>query len=80
MQGPPGTGKTYTAAEQVLELIAHGRKVGITAPSLAVIHHLIDKVYEHDLHRLNVATSRAQALAIIVASPDLIRVSCRTPQ
>jgi len=34
----------------------------------------------YDLHRLNVATSRAQALAIIVASPDLIRVSCRTPQ
>jgi hypothetical protein len=26
-----------------------------------------------------VATSRARALAIIVASPDLIRVSCRTP-
>jgi superfamily I DNA and/or RNA helicase len=33
----------------------------------------------YDLHRLNVATSRARALAIIVASPDLIRVSCRTP-
>ena len=32
-----------------------------------------------DLHRLDVATSRARALAIIVASPDLIRVSCRTP-
>jgi len=30
--------------------------------------------------RLNVATSRARALAIIVASPDLIRVSCRTPR
>ena len=33
----------------------------------------------YDLHRLNVATSRARALAIIVASPDLIRVFCRTP-
>src|SRR5260370_19753991 len=33
----------------------------------------------YDPHRLNVATSRATALAIIVASPDLIRVSCRTP-
>ncbi len=47
MQGPPGTGKTYTAAEQILELIAHGRTVGITGPSHAVIHHLIDTVYEH---------------------------------
>ena len=33
----------------------------------------------YDPHRLNVATSRARAMAIIVASPDLIRVSCRTP-
>jgi hypothetical protein len=33
----------------------------------------------YDLHRLNVAASRARALAIIVASPDLIRVFCRTP-
>ena len=47
MQGPPGTGKTYTAAEQILELIAHGRTVGITGPSNAVICHLIDTVYEH---------------------------------
>ncbi len=47
MQGPPGTGKTYTAAEQILELIAHGRTVGITGPSHAVICHLIEVVYEH---------------------------------
>ena len=33
----------------------------------------------YDPHRLNVATSRAQAMAIIVASPDLVRVFCRTP-
>jgi predicted RecB family nuclease len=47
MQGPPGTGKTYTAAEQILDLIARGRTVGITGPSHAVICHLIDTVYEH---------------------------------
>jgi len=34
----------------------------------------------YDRHRLNVATSRARAMAIIVASPDLVRVSCRTPR
>jgi uncharacterized protein len=33
----------------------------------------------YDPHRLNVATSRARAMAIIVASPDLVRVSCKTP-
>ena len=34
----------------------------------------------YDLHRLNVATSRARALAVIVASPDLVRVFCQTPR
>jgi predicted RecB family nuclease len=34
----------------------------------------------YDLHRLNVATSRARALAIIVASPDLVRVYSQTPR
>jgi superfamily I DNA and/or RNA helicase len=33
----------------------------------------------YDRHRLNVATSRARAMAIIVARPDLIRVFCRIP-
>jgi superfamily I DNA and/or RNA helicase len=34
----------------------------------------------YDPHRLNVATSRARAMAVIVASPDLVRVSCKTPR
>jgi len=34
----------------------------------------------YDPHRLNVATSRARALAVIVASPVLLRVFCRTPR
>ena len=38
LQGPPGTGKTYTAAEQILALVAQGRTAGITGPSHAVIH------------------------------------------
>ncbi len=46
IQGPPGTGKTFTAARQILELIAHGRTVGITGPSHAVINNLIGKVCE----------------------------------
>ncbi|MCC6179184.1 MAG: TM0106 family RecB-like putative nuclease, partial [Chloroflexi bacterium] len=34
----------------------------------------------YSLNRLNVATSRAQCLAVVVASPGLLRVSCRTPR
>ncbi|MGH3154645.1 MAG: DEAD/DEAH box helicase, partial [Streptosporangiaceae bacterium] len=44
LQGPPGTGKTYTAAEQILALVAQGRTAGITGPSHAVIEKLIDTV------------------------------------
>ena len=34
----------------------------------------------YDPHRLNVATSRARAMAVVVASSDLIRVACKTPR
>ena len=34
----------------------------------------------YDPHRLNVATSRARAMTIIVASSDLVRVYCTTPR
>ncbi|MBE3075796.1 MAG: recombinase B, partial [Actinobacteria bacterium] len=34
----------------------------------------------YDLHRLNVAVSRAKALTAIVASPDLLDAEVRTPQ
>src|SRR5690606_28481661 len=32
------------------------------------------------LNRLNVATSRAQALVVVVANPDLFEPECRTPE
>ncbi len=47
IQGPPGTGKTFTAADQILALIAQGRSVGITATSHAVIHNLIGELQKH---------------------------------
>jgi len=33
----------------------------------------------YDLHRLNVAVSRARSISIVVCSPELQRVLCRTP-
>jgi predicted RecB family nuclease len=51
MQGPPGTGKTRSAAEQILALVAQGRKVGVTGPSHAVIEHLLDTVCERASER-----------------------------
>jgi superfamily I DNA and/or RNA helicase len=34
----------------------------------------------YSLNRLNVATSRARCLAVVVANPALIRVRARTPR
>jgi superfamily I DNA and/or RNA helicase len=34
----------------------------------------------YSLNRLNVATSRARCVAVVVASPALVRVACRTPR
>jgi len=57
LQGPPGTGKTYTAAEQILALVAQGRTVGITGWSHAVINQLIDTLCQR-------ASARGVALRI----------------
>jgi uncharacterized protein len=34
----------------------------------------------YDLHRFNVAVSRAKAIGIVVCSPELLRVRCQTPE
>jgi uncharacterized protein len=34
----------------------------------------------YSLNRLNVATSRAKCLAVVVASSELTKVRCRTPR
>jgi predicted RecB family nuclease len=44
IQGPPGTGKTYTGARMVLDLVAAGRRVGVTAQSHKVIANFLEAV------------------------------------
>ncbi len=44
LQGPPGTGKTYTAARMILDLVANGRRVGVTAQSHRVIANLLEAI------------------------------------
>ena len=34
----------------------------------------------YDLHRLNVAVSRARAIGVVVCSPELLRVRCQSPE
>lgn len=44
IQGPPGSGKTYTGARMILDLLADGRRVGVTANSHKVISNLLRAV------------------------------------
>jgi uncharacterized protein len=60
-----------------------GRQAPVTLYSMAsssagLAPRGLDFLYQRN--RLNVATSRALCLTIIVANPDLVRVLCRTPQ
>jgi uncharacterized protein len=47
IQGPPGSGKTWTGGTMICELVAAGKKVGITATSHKVIQNLLRSV-EHE--------------------------------
>ena len=44
VQGPPGSGKTYAGARMILDLLARGRRVGVTANSHKVISNLLGAV------------------------------------
>lgn len=44
IQGPPGTGKTWRGARLIVDLLAAGKRVGITAQSHKVIHNLLREV------------------------------------
>ncbi|MFD4838474.1 TM0106 family RecB-like putative nuclease [Achromobacter sp. NPDC058515] len=46
IQGPPGAGKTYTGSHVIVELLAAGKRVGITSNSHRPINHLLEKVAE----------------------------------
>ena len=46
LQGPPGTGKTFSGSHIIYELIAVGKRVGITAMSHAAIDNLFRATYD----------------------------------
>ena len=46
IQGPPGSGKTFTGAYAIVDLLASGKRVGVTALSHKAINNLLRKVEE----------------------------------
>jgi uncharacterized protein len=45
IQGPPGSGKTWIGGRMILDLVAQGKSVGVTAGSHKVIGNLLDNVW-----------------------------------
>lgn len=44
IQGPPGSGKTFNGAAMICDLVAAGRRVGVTAVSHKIIRNLLNAV------------------------------------
>ena len=44
VQGPPGTGKTYIGARLIVDLLAAGKRIGVTALSHRAINNLLAEV------------------------------------
>ncbi|HLG69790.1 MAG TPA: TM0106 family RecB-like putative nuclease [Chloroflexota bacterium] len=44
VQGPPGSGKTHTAARMILDLIAAGKRLGVTSNSHKAIGNLLEEL------------------------------------
>ena len=71
-QGRIGTVDKFQGQEAPISVYSMSTSSADEAP------HGMEFLYS--LNRLNVATSRAQCLAVVVGSPGLIDVSCRTPR
>ena len=67
-----GTVDTFQGQEEPISIYSMATSSADEAP------HGMEFLYS--LNRLNVATSRARCLALVVASPGLLRVRCRTPR
>ncbi len=67
-----GTVDKFQGQEAPLSIYAMGSSTPEDAPR--------GMEFLYSLNRLNVATSRARCVALVVASPALVRVACRTPR
>jgi predicted RecB family nuclease len=51
IQGPPGSGKTFTSAHAIVDLLASGKRIGVTALSHKAINNLLRRVEEVAVQR-----------------------------
>ena len=67
-----GTVDKFQGREAPISIYSMGTSSALEAPR--------GMEFLYSLNRLNVATSRARCLTVVVASPDVVRVWCKTPR
>ena len=63
IHGPPGTGKTTTLVEAIVQLVAAGEKVMVSAPSNTAVDHIVKGLLNRQVKVLRVGnTSKVDAI------------------
>jgi hypothetical protein len=70
VHGPPGTGKTTTLIEAIIQLIKHGEKVLVSAPSNTAVDHLAKGLIAKNVKTLRVGNASKADETIFSHTPE----------
>ncbi len=82
IQGPPGTGKTYTGAEEIVSLVASGKRVGIVATTHEAVTNLEEAACKAANRRgvpIAMVHKRSETDAV-TSTRDEIRIAFKNPE
>jgi superfamily I DNA and/or RNA helicase len=70
VHGPPGTGKTTTLVEAIIQLIAKGEKILVSAPSNTAVDHIAKGLIQQGVRLLRVGNASKADESIFSHTPE----------
>jgi ATP-dependent RNA/DNA helicase IGHMBP2 len=70
VHGPPGTGKTTVLIEAILQLIAAGEKIIVSAPSNTAVDHITEKLISKGVKILRVGNTSKVKDTVLAVTPE----------
>ncbi len=70
VHGPPGTGKTTTLVEAIIQLIARGEKILVSAPSNTAVDHIAKELIRQGVKVLRVGNASKVDETIFAHTPE----------
>ena len=70
VHGPPGTGKTTTLVEAIIQLIANGEKILVSAPSNTAVDHIAKELIRQGVKVLRVGNTSKVDETIFAHTPE----------